>query len=200
MVTVTRKWFYNQSFQIVFQIAVVYLVAKAICALSMNMRRKNISTLLRIFYLYECILFVVILAGCSIYPTSQDGLVVFVTLQEVYISCFMHEIPLKICITTQVNHKIVYFSLFHLLYQKISDLNFSLMLNRIKGNKSFLIVWFQSWPFGWQGKGLSSWSYRRYIMQQHGWWQRAIERYILNRIKNGDQWITFDNTDTCCNR
>ena len=36
-----------------------------------------------------------------------DGLVVFVMLQEVYISCYMHEIPLKICITTQVNHKIV---------------------------------------------------------------------------------------------
>ena len=36
-----------------------------------------------------------------------DGLVVFVMLQEMYISCYMHEIPLKICITTQVNHKIV---------------------------------------------------------------------------------------------
>ena len=36
-----------------------------------------------------------------------DGLVVFITLQELYISCYMHEIPLKICITTQVNHKIV---------------------------------------------------------------------------------------------
>ena len=36
-----------------------------------------------------------------------DGLVVFITLQELYISCYMHEIPLKICITTQVNHKLL---------------------------------------------------------------------------------------------